>query len=126
MRKIAFTSAILLCALAFIVSAESFPSARNFDEHTKWISNSLREMQTIKVGKTRAELLEIFTTEGGISTPLHRTYVYRSCPYIKVDVEFEAVGRTARDAEGRVTSKEDNRDVIKSISKPYLEWSIAD
>jgi hypothetical protein len=126
MRKTAFTLAILLCALALIVSAQSLRDSQKSEENTKWISDSLREMKTIEVGKTRADLLKVFTTEGGLSTGLNRTYVYRKCPYIKVDVEFEAVGQTARDAEGRVTLKEDDRDKIKSISKPYLELSIVD
>ena len=126
MRKTAFTLAILLCALALIVSAQSLRDSQKSEENTKWISDSLREMKTIEVGKTRADLLKVFTTEGGLSTGLHRTYVYRKCPYIKVDVEFEAIGRPARNTEGRVTLNEDNKDKIKSISKPYLEWSIQD
>lgn len=93
---------------------------------TEWIASSLREIQKIKVGMTRADLLKVFTTEGGLSTGLRRTYVYRKCPYIKVDVEFDAVGRPARDAEGRVTQVEGDRDTIIKISKPYLEWSVID
>lgn len=108
------------------VGAQSFRDSRKSEENTKWISDSLREMKTIEVGKTRADLLKVFTTEGGLSTGLRRTYVYHKCPYIKVDVEFEAVGRLARDAEGRVTLEESDKDTIKSISKPYLEWSITD
>jgi hypothetical protein len=126
MRKTAFILAILLCTLALIVSAQSLRDSQKSEENTKWVSDSLREMKTIEVGKTRADLLKVFTTEGGLSAGLNRTYVYRKCPYIKVDVEFEAIGRTARDAEGRVTLKEDDRDKIKSISKPYLELSIVD
>ncbi len=126
MRKTAFTFVILICALALIVSAQSLQDSRKSEENTKWISDSLREIKTIEVGKTRADLLKVFTTEGGLSTGLHRTYVYRKCPYIKVAVEFEAVGRPARDAEGRVTLEESDKDTIKSISKPYLEWSIVD
>ena len=45
-------------------------------------------------------LLNVFTTEEGLSTGLNRTYVYRECPYIRVNLEFEPVGRPARDAEG--------------------------
>ena len=77
----------------------------------------------LAVGMIRADLLKVFVTEGGISTPFNRTYVYRECPYIKLDVEFEPLG--SRDFEGRVTS-ETNEDVIKKISKPYLEWSVMD
>jgi len=83
-------------------------------------------METIKVGMTRANLLKVFTTEGGLSTGLQRTYVYHDCPYIKVDVEFEPVGRPARDRDGRVTLEEDRRDIITKISRPYLDWSIMD
>jgi len=83
-------------------------------------------MQTVKVGMTRADLLKVFTTEGGLSSGLNRTYVYRQCPLIKVDVEFEPVGRPARDGEGRVTLIEANEDVIKKVSKPYLEWGVTD
>lgn len=126
MRKTIFISAILLCALALIVSSQSLRDSQKSEENTKWISDSLREMKTIEVGKTRADLLKVFTTEGGLSTGLRRTYVYRKCPYIKVDVEFEAIGRPARDDDGRVTLEQSDKDTIKSISKPYVEWSIVD
>ena len=95
-------------------------------EHTEWVAESLREMETVRVGMTRAELLRVFATEGGLSTGLSRTYVYRECPYIKLDVEFEPVGRSARDTEGRVTLVESDEDLISRISKPYLDWSVDD
>ena len=126
MRIKTFVSIILLCAFTLVVQAQSLQNSRKSEEQNKWASESLQEIETIKVGNTRADLLEIFTTEGGISTALNRKFVYRKCSYIKVDVEFEAVGRAERNADGRVTSVEDNRDKIKSISKPYLEWSIID
>jgi len=43
-----------------------------------------------------------------------------------VDVKFTPVGRPERDRDGRMTSVQDPRDVIKEISRPYLEFSIAD
>jgi hypothetical protein len=52
--------------------------------------------------------------------------VSRECPYFKVDVEFQAVGRPDRDGSGRVTLVEDGRDLISKISKPYLQFKIAD
>jgi len=78
-------------------------------------------MQTIKTGMTRKELLTVFTTEGGLATPLEQTYVSQECPYFKVHVEFQAVGRPSRDEEGRVTLVEDDDDVIVKLSVPYLE-----
>ena len=117
----------VLFALVVSVSALSLKhSQRAQQQPTEWIAKILKEMEKIKPGMTRADLLKVFTTEGGLSTGLNRTYVYRECPYIKVDVEFEPVGRPARDAEGRVTLVEADEDVIKKVSKPYLEWSILD
>jgi hypothetical protein len=115
-----------LFVLLFTVPILPAQSSRKSEEQTEWVANSLREMQKIKVGMTRGDLLKVFTTEGGLSTGLNRTYVYRECPYIKVDVEFEPVGRPARDREGRVTLVEADEDVIKKISKPYLEWGVVD
>jgi hypothetical protein len=94
--------------------------------HVRWVVESLKRMQALKSGMTRADLLRVFTTEGGLSTGLRRTYVYRGCPYFKVDVEFEAVGRPASDGEGRVTLVESDADRIKTISRPYLQFSVAD
>jgi hypothetical protein len=95
-------------------------------DHVAWVAEALKQMQTIKPGMTRTQLLTVFTTEGGLSTGLQRTFVSRDCPYFKVDVEFEAVGRPSRDADGRVTLVEGSQDIIVKISSPYLQFSIAD
>jgi hypothetical protein len=95
-------------------------------DHRAWVTQVLEKMETIKVGMTREDLLKVFTTEGGLSTGLRRTFVSRDCPYFKVDVEFEAVGRPGRDKDGRVTLVEDNQDIIVKISRPYLQFSILD
>ena len=126
MRKFAVVIVALLFAAVISTSALSVGSSQKSQQQTEWVAKSLREIQKVKVGMTRADLLKVFTTEGGLSTGLSRTYVYRECPYIKIDVEFEPVGRPAHDADGRVTLVEADGDVIKRISKPYLEWSIMD
>ena len=82
-------------------------------------------MQTIK-RMTRQALLTVFTTEGGLSTGLQRTFVSRDCLYFKVDVEFQTVGRPNRDGNGRVTLVENGQDIILKISRPYLQFTIAD
>ncbi len=76
--------------------------------HTQWVSNVLLLITTIKPGMTRSDLLRVFTTEGGLSTGTHQTYVLRQCPIIKVDVEFSIAGNEANDK-------------ITQISKPYLD-----
>jgi hypothetical protein len=95
-------------------------------QHIAWVVESLKRMRTIKPGMTRKDLRRVFTIEGGGSTGLWRRYVYIGCPLFKVDVEFNAVGRPARDADGRVTLVESDRDIIKTVSKPYIEFTIVD
>lgn len=95
-------------------------------DHVAWVEHCLRRIETIKPGMTRSQLLNVFRTEGGLSTGLHRTFVSQDCPYFKVDVDFRAVGRAERDAKGRVTLDEDARDIIISVSRPYLQFTTAD
>jgi hypothetical protein len=127
-------SKLILC-LALVLSlvlagCESEPSARSSapsrgstdvdKDLTKQISNILSECQKIKPGMTRSDLLKVFITEGGISTATHRTFVYRGCRYIKVDVEFTL------SEPGQNVLEERPTDTISKISKPYLEWSVID
>jgi hypothetical protein len=96
------------------------------ENHVAWVIEVFNKMRTIIPGMTRDALYQVFTTEGGLSTGLRRTFVSRDCPYFKVDVEFQAVGRPDRDGNGRVTLVEDGKDLIVKISRPYLEFSIMD
>lgn len=109
---------LVMCLCTLTVFAQTLDGQQPaFDvEHTKWIDNVLRSVQTIKPGMTRAELLEVFTIEGGLSSISQRTYVYRQCPHIKVDVKFAITNRD----EELLTDK------ILEISRPYLAWSIMD
>ena len=93
-------------------------------ELTRLISEAIRETSAITPGMSRGDLMRVFTVEGGLSTRAQRTYVYRRCPYIKVDVEFEV--EHLRDAQGRIPLLEADDDVIRRISRPYLAWAITD
>ncbi len=107
---------LLACCLAGPSRAGSTPDK----DLTKQISDILTECKKIAPGATRAELLKVFTTEGGIFTATRRTFAHRRCPYIKVDVEFTPSESNQKPLEERST------DTISKISKPYLEWSIID
>ena len=110
---------LFLCILVVsaVAQSESNQSPSQIDaEHTAWLASALNAMQTIKVGMSRSDLMKVFTTEGGLSTTSLRTYVYRQCPYIKVDVKFAA---SSRDEELAT-------DKIVEISRPYLAWFVAD
>jgi hypothetical protein len=100
--------------------------APSSSDHVSWVAEALRRIETIKPGMTRQDLLRVFTTEGGLSNGLERTFVSRDCPYFKVDVQFQAVGRPGRDASGGVTLEERSQDVILQISRPYLQRVIVD
>jgi len=114
---ITFFLAILV---ASFVAVPSSAAADTDKDLTKRISDILTECQKIKPGMTRAELLKVFTTEGGLSSPAFRTFVYRGCPYAKVDVEFTLSEPKQNVLEERPT------DTVSRLSRPYLEWSIND
>ncbi len=128
-RSLILVVLILIFMLIGITQFRHSPitsASQTNDQHVEWLRNCLLNINTIRVGMTRGQLLEVFTTEGGLSTGLQRTFVFRECPYIKVNVKFTAVGRPGRDADGRVTLEESDLDVIKEISAPYLAWGVAD
>lgn len=103
------------------VADESVPmSPALAQERTMWIAKVLRQIGRIKPGMRRKDLLKLFTTEGGLSSRLQRRYVLIECPYIKVDVRFKPASNE-HDALG-----ENPEDVIETISRPYLEWSVMD
>jgi hypothetical protein len=64
--------------------------------------------------------MEVFDTEGGISTAKDRTFVYRRCQYVKIDVHFILSEPAQNVLDERPT------DTIGKVSKPYLQWSIMD
>lgn len=87
-------------------------------QRTMWVAKVLRKIETIHPGMRRSQLSPVFTTEGGISSRVQRTYVSIDCPYIKVDIRF---------TESKVrTLPEDPDDIIESISRPYLGWGVSD
>jgi hypothetical protein len=92
---------------------------------TRSIDQVLTDVSSIQSGMTRAELLRVFTTEGGLSTRDEQRYVYRRCPLIKVMVTFRRPA-DADDDWGGAPEEERAGDIIQSISKPFLEYSITD
>jgi hypothetical protein len=127
MRKLALT---LLVALATIASTQaqevvinSPAQAQVDEEHTKWVDHVMRSIATIKPGMTRQDLLQVFAEEGGLSTRTRRTYVYKHCPHIKVEVDFSPVEDLSRN---HAPTAENPADRIVKISRPFLEYSIMD
>ncbi len=125
-RAIGLLAAGLASAVPVIEGSTTREQERTSCDHEAWVSEVLQRMETIRPGMTRKQLLTVFKTEGGLSTPLRRLFVSRDCPYFKVDVEFRAVGRPERDEDGRVTMIEGDDDIIRKMSRPFLQFSIAD
>jgi hypothetical protein len=117
---------VSLCASNFVNPVTSSLQDSCSQKRYDWVGDTLAKMESIRPGMTREQLMKVFRTEGGLSTGLRRTFVSRECPYFKVDVQFRAVGRPDRDSDGRVTLEEDACDIIVQVSRPYLQFSIAD
>jgi hypothetical protein len=92
---------------------------------TRSVDQVLKDVSSIQSGMTRAELLRVFTTEGGLSTRDEQRYVYRRCPLIKVMVSFRRPA-DADDDWGGAPEEERAGDIIQSISKPFLDYPIMD
>ena len=114
----------LLLSVSMVLGQESAKPARRGSEvdreHTEWIESVMRSILTIKPGATRNDLLRVFKEEGGLSTRTRRKYVYKECPYIKVDVEFAPVGNE----DERIAEMPEDK--VTAISRPYLEYGITD
>jgi len=111
------TSLLLVILLLGFCAVPSRASDKVDEDLTKKLSNILAECQKIKPGMTRADLLKIFTTEGGWPPDAdHQTFVYRGCQYIKVDVVFTL-------SEPK-TPKAMPTDIISKISTPFLQHPI--
>lgn len=109
---------------AFASSADDLCQASS--DRVAWVAESLKRMLTIKPGMSRYQLVHVFTTEGGLFTSLERTFVSRDCPYFKVDVTFHRATGPSSDTRGKDVLRDLDNDVIASISRPYLEFSVSD
>ena len=105
---------------AYAQEGEGAQPPQSPESHSDWVLKNMKRMESVKVGMTRGDLLKVFREEAGISSRQRRTYVYRACPYFKVDVEFQAIGVL----EDGVPESED--DQIVELSKPYLDYRVAD
>jgi hypothetical protein len=81
--------------------------------YKEWLYAQIAEMQAL-LGTTREHTNEILQQNGGIYTSVGATYSHVKCSVLKVRVEYEIMGTSAR-----VTSASIN-DKVTAVSKPYL------
>ena len=113
------------------------------DSHDHWLRERYEKAASIKTGMTRADLLKVFRMDGGLQSFLPTRYVLNGSHCIKVDVEFtvpaDLKGRIVPEDFGNETQKTpaarqgksaagenyqlvpNDKLIIKSISRPYLE-----
>jgi len=125
MRRLGWLTMLLLGLVFLDLHAqEPQPGSQIDAEHRRWIEHVMRSVSTVKPGMTRKDLSRVFEEDGGLSTRTQKRYVYKRCPYIKVDIEFspaEESGDSSR--EGYYESPNDK--IIK-ISRPYLDYPVYD
>lgn len=115
MKRTILACALILCGVTSAFSGE--PALRLASaSHDQWVAGVLKQIETIKVGMTRQDLLKVFTTEGGQSTRHQQTFVHKECGYIKVDVVFTPVGQ----GDQKQIALGLPEDQIAAISRPYL------
>ena len=109
-----------------VPSVASFGEDRCHSAQVTWVADSLNRMLAIKPGMSRDQLMRVFSIEGGLSTALKRTFVSRDCPYFKVDVTFRRAANRGNNGDPDEWVRELDNDVITSIFRPYLQFSIMD
>ena len=92
------------------------------ESHVAWVDESLTRMESIKPGMTRADLLRIFTEDGGLQNDA--VFVFRDCGLFKVIVEWEhgrrmPTGHTTAERIQSAAGRPDDK--IKTISRPYIQ-----
>ena len=98
------------------------------EQQCEIVVQALQAATKLKPEMHRADLEQEFQPDGGItffkregadSFLEHARYVYRKCPYVKIDVDVT----TSSTNDGPDHSPSD---AIKSVSRPYLEYPTMD
>ena len=94
--------------------------ARTYHAVNSWLEARYKEVESVKVGSTYAEVLKVFHRDGGLSAPNRHRFVLILCPYLKIDLEFEDKPGVKVGYPVPATAK------VVSVSKPYFEREFAD
>lgn len=84
----------------------------------------MKKIATIKPGMTRKDLMKMFQEDGGVSSRTSQRFGYYGWPAIKITVGFAPFPETALAEDGEPRNTKDERDVIVSVSEPFLEHPI--
>jgi len=86
------------------------------EEMNEFMESVLRDIEPVRVGTTRQNLLKVFEPAAGLRllSRTQVTYVYRKCNYIHVDFEFEPVGEPQNKSHPRPQDK------VSKLPVPYI------
>ena len=60
MKTLVLLFAFVLVTFVSAAAIVPLSKSRGTDEHTEWIAKSLKEIESVKVGMTRADLMRVF------------------------------------------------------------------
>jgi hypothetical protein len=119
-----------LAALAFLaaspasfVNAQKPANAQQSNQSSQCcsiVSDALEAVGRIKKDMTRADVAKEFLQEGGLFSREQTVYTFKMCPYIKIRVTFSP------DPNYKGFSDGSPRDVVRSVSKPFIEYGVSD
>lgn len=81
------------------------------------VEEALVSAGNIKPGMTRADIEKNFVMDGGLNFNATSFYTYRECPLIKIRVDFSTWTPGGEDSP---------KDIVKSVSEPYLQYPVRD
>lgn len=114
---------IVICSLLAVGEPGPRQNSVKQQDSCVVVKEALDDSLHIKVGMTRREVEKYFTPDGGLqffsTTGSTTRYVYLKCEFIKVDISFKSAVR------GRQNLRSPD-DIVENVSKPYLEYPIAD
>jgi len=115
-------AAIIAAAILLPVHAapESQPQREIISAETA--ISILHDWETLKPGvSSRADLLKIFSrTGGGFADATRRSYAYKDCAYILIDVTFSLSQPKEAYKDSKTSYDGLPSDIISTISKPYI------
>ena len=94
--------------------------AKAYHATNKWLEARLKEVESVKVGSTYAEVVKVFHRDGGLSSAKSHRFVLVLCPFLKIDVEFEDKPGVKVGHPVPATAK------VVSVSKSYFEREFED
>ena len=99
-------------------SAHPLPQQTTVNAHSVWLEARIREMELIKVGTTRREVMKVLQEDKGGWQAYEQRSSYRyqnpACDSIKVDVSFKL-------ARSSKTNTNYMDDIVTKVSHPYLD-----